>query len=116
MSQFILLLHEHPAAFKELSSAEMRKVIKKYTAWAKKIDRQGKLTGGRKLKNDGGKHLVLKSKTVHVHDGPFAEAKEIIGGFFAIHAEDYDEAVSIARSCPHLQFGGRVEIRQVDDE
>ena len=46
-------------------------------------------------------------------DGPFPETKEIIGGYFVIEAVDYDEAVELAKSCPHIDFG-RIEIRQVD--
>jgi hypothetical protein len=49
-----------------------------------------------------------------VLDGPFSETKEIIGGYFAIQAEDYDEAVSLAGECPHLDYGGLIELREVD--
>ena len=51
---------------------------------------------------------------LRVLDGPFSETKEIIGGYFAIQAEDYDEAVRLAEGCPHLDYGGLIELRQVD--
>ena len=47
-------------------------------------------------------------------DGPYTEAKEIVGGYFLIEAVDYDEAVQICRSCPHLKYGGRIELREID--
>jgi hypothetical protein len=50
---------------------------------------------------------------VAVTDGPYAESKELVGGFFIIRAADYDEACSLALSCPHLSYGGGVEVRQI---
>lgn len=48
-------------------------------------------------------------------DGPYSEAKEVIGGYFAIEAADYDEALDLCRDCPHLKYGERIELRRVDD-
>ena len=50
-----------------------------------------------------------------VTDGPFNETKEVIGGYFTIRADSWDEAVRIAESCPHLENNGMVEIRQIED-
>ncbi len=49
-----------------------------------------------------------------VTDGPYAESKEVVGGFFIIAAKDYEEACKIAQGCPHLKHYGRVEVRQID--
>ena len=57
------------------------------------------------LRFDGGDVLMT--------DGPFAEGKEVIGGLFVVEAASYDEAVSIANSCPHLDFGS-IEVREVE--
>jgi len=46
-----------------------------------------------------------------VADGPFAESKEAIGGYFLLKVESLDEAVAIARECPGLAFGAKVEVR-----
>ena len=51
-----------------------------------------------------------------VVDGPFAESKEAIGGYFLITVVDLDEAVAIARRCPGLKYGAAVEIRPVAEE
>jgi hypothetical protein len=51
---------------------------------------------------------------VRVTDGPFSEAKEVLGGYFLITAASYDEAVRRAGDCPHLEYGGTIEVRQVD--
>jgi hypothetical protein len=50
---------------------------------------------------------------VAVTDGPYAETKEIIGGYFLIEAASEDEAVSIATGCPGLKRGGKVAVHQV---
>jgi hypothetical protein len=47
-------------------------------------------------------------------DGPFAESKELLGGFFLIAAADYGAACRTAESCPHFKYGGSIEIRQID--
>ena len=49
-----------------------------------------------------------------VRDGPYAEASEVIGGFYTIEAKNYDDAVSIASGCPHVKYSGRIEVREVD--
>jgi hypothetical protein len=57
------------------------------------------------LRISGGKRLLS--------DGPFAETKEQLGGFFLVEAKDLDEAVELASTMPHLQDGGSVEIRPI---
>jgi hypothetical protein len=52
-----------------------------------------------------------KSRTVT--DGPFAEAKEAVGGYFMLNVDTMDEAVAIARECPGLAYGVKVEVRPV---
>ena len=49
-----------------------------------------------------------------VSDGPFAEAKEVIGGYFIIESANYDEAVKLSSDCPHLELGGRIELREIE--
>nr|MDQ3623431.1 YciI family protein [Verrucomicrobiota bacterium] len=51
-----------------------------------------------------------------VVDGPFAESKEAIGGYFLLTVADEDEAVAVARQCPLLEHGGVVEVRPVAPE
>ena len=48
-----------------------------------------------------------------VTDGPYAEAREVIGGLFIVEANTYDEVVELSKDCPHLDFG-TIEIREVD--
>ena len=48
-----------------------------------------------------------------VTDGPYAEAREVIGGLFIVEANSYEEVVELSKDCPHLDFGS-IEIREVD--
>ena len=51
-----------------------------------------------------------------VADGPFAESKEAIGGYFLLQVDDLDEAVEIAKDCPVLEYGSTVEVRPIAEE
>ncbi len=114
MAKFMLLLHENPASLAETSPAEIQRIIQEYSAWREGLVAAGRLAGGEKLKDEGGKSLSLIEGRVRVVDGPYSEAKEVIGGYFAIEAGDYDEAVEISRGCPHLTYGSRIERREID--
>ena len=48
------------------------------------------------------------------HRRPYSESKELLGGYYMIEADNYDKAVELARDCPQLEFGGTIEVRQVD--
>lgn len=115
MAQFMLLLHETPGTFAQLSPEEMQEIIEKYSAWGAKIAAAGKMRGGAKLRDEGGKH-VSKPKgkdTLSVVDGPYVETKEVIGGYFTVEAADYAEAAELVADCPHLDWG-RIVIREID--
>ncbi|MGI9628784.1 MAG: YciI family protein [Longimicrobiales bacterium] len=114
MAEFVLLLHEDPSDLADLSPNEIESVIGKYMAWRQKLAADGRLAGGMKLKDDGGRWLSQRDGAVRVTDGPYSEAKEVVGGLFMIKAADYAEAVAISQTCPHIAYGGRIELRQVD--
>jgi hypothetical protein len=113
MANYMLFLHENSDAFADVSAEEIQQTIEEYMAWSNSLGAQGKMAGGNKLKEDGGKHLSMHGGKIRITDGPFAEAKEVIGGYFEIIAENYDEAVKIAETCPHLKYG-RIELREVE--
>jgi len=75
--------------------------------------RTGQSRGGTSAGCEG-KSVSGKNRTVT--DGPFAEAKEAIGGYFMLDVATIDEAVAIAQQCPGLPFGAKVEVRPVLSE
>ncbi|MEO0971772.1 MAG: YciI family protein [Pseudomonadota bacterium] len=117
MAQFALLLPHTPSRYADLSEAEYMDVIKDYVAWVDKLAAEGCWVGGTKLTEDSGRHLVRHGDDAHsveCHDGPMTEVSEILGGIMMIEAADYDEAVAIARTCPHLVYNTHIEVRMVD--
>jgi hypothetical protein len=107
--QFILLLHEDPAVFASVSPAQMQAIVAKYVAWSQQLGAEGRIAAGHKLEDGTGRLIRAGSVT----DGPYAETKEIIGGLFIINASGYDDAVAIAKTCPHCEFG-TVEVRRIE--
>jgi hypothetical protein len=115
MPKFMLLLHESPAHRPELSPGDMAKMIQEYRNWSDRLRAEGKLVVADKLTNDPGKVLRPgKDGAVAVTDGPFAESKEVIGGYYCVEATDYAAAAEIAKGSPHLKFGGSIELRKID--
>ena len=114
MAEFILLLHMRPANWQTLEVAEMQRIIAKYRTWSQDLGAKGKLKGGFKLTDTAVRHMTRADNRVVVADGPYAEAKDAIGGLFVLDAADMAEAEAMAQSCPHLDLGW-IELRQVDD-
>jgi hypothetical protein len=92
----------------------MEKVMNQWMAWFNRLTAEGTCKGGQPLEREGGK-IVSGKKGKVVADGPFAEAKEEIGGYFLLHVANLDEAVAIAKQCPGLDYGAIVEVREVAD-
>ena len=99
---------------KGLSPEQLQKVIADWYAWFDGLIKEGRCTGGHPLLNEG--KLVSGRKGRTVADGPFAESKEAIGGYFMLDVESMDEAVEIAKQCPTLEYGAKVEVRPVAPE
>lgn len=114
MPNYMLLLHEQPSDFADFSAEDIQRVIHEYMAWRNEIQENGSYVSSAKLRDEGGKHLSGSNGDFRVTDGPYTEAKEVIGGYFIVSAPDYDEAAKIASGCPHLRYGGRIELREVE--
>lgn len=116
MPDYMMLLHDRPELFADITSDDMQRVVAKYVEWRSKLSGEGKLKDGNKLGDDAGRVLEPRAAgaRVDVRDGPFTETKDVIGGYFIIKAANYDEAVDISRACPHLMFGGRIELREIE--
>ena len=100
--------------YQGLSPEQMQQVADQWMAWFKRLKDEGKALAGNPLES-GGKIVSGKNGRV-VSDGPFAESKETIGGYFLLRVGTYDEAVAIAQQCPGLAYGIRVEVRAVAGE
>jgi hypothetical protein len=109
MSEFIYLYRGMNAS--TLSPEEMQKTLEKWTAWFKELGAKGHLKNpGNPLEHNG---KVVKGKQKIVTDGPYAEAKDVVGGYTVIEAKDIGEAVGLSKGCPILQVDGSVEVRPI---
>lgn len=112
-TEFMLLFRGNDWA-KGLSPEEMQQVSDKWMAWFKRLTDEGRALAGSPLEPEG---KVVSGKNGRVvADGPFAESKEAIGGYFLLRVETLDEAVAIAKACPGLPYGAIVEVRPVAEE
>ena len=97
-------------AMKTFSPEEMQQHMEKWTRWMASMQEQGIFKGGNPLEQ-GGKTISGREKLVH--DGPFAEAKEVVGGYIMISASSLEEATEIGKGCPIFENDGRVEVRTI---
>ncbi len=109
-----LLLFRGAQWDKGLSPDQLQKVIDRFMGWFDRLKEEGKLKAGQPLERTG--RIVSGKGGQTVADGPFAESKEAIGGYFLLQVDDLDEAVEIARACPTLEYGGAVEVRPVAEQ
>jgi len=94
-----------------LSPEEIQNVMSQFMGWFERLREEGKLRAGQPLERQG--KIVSGKRGRTVADGPFAESKEAIGGYFLLQVADLDEAVEIAQQCPILEYGSTVEVRPV---
>ena len=104
MPKFALILR-YTGFSPDLSPEEIQGILDRYRTWMHNNPR----LGGEKLQERGGRVMRRSAVT----DGPYAESKEIIGGFSIVEARDYDDVVRMCRDHPHLEFGS-IEVREVD--
>ncbi len=95
--------------FQTASPEQIQQAMTKWKTWMDELAKQGKYTGGHRLAPTGS---VMKEKK-HMTDGPFAESKEIIGGFISVKAGDLVEAEDLAKGCPIFDYNGLIEVREI---
>jgi hypothetical protein len=113
LPEFMLVLRAEPEQSQPRSAAEVHQGVKEYSAWARGLRQQGVQIDGEKLKSEARFLRVVAGRTV-VADNNSATGPDSIVGYFLIEAQDYEHAVKAAEGCPHLKYGGIVEVRQID--
>ena len=98
--------HAYNANDSEAAARNMQEWMK----WMQSLQQKGILAGGEPLQPTG---MQVTGKEKVVTDGPFVEAKEMVGGFLIVNAKDINEAVEISKGCPIFNENGRVEVRPV---
>jgi hypothetical protein len=110
---YMLLVMEPPAQRRERNEAQAREAWDRMTGFAGDLQQRGLLKASESLRIDSQIRRVEKRDgRTRVLDGPFAEAKEIIGGFFLLNCDSQEEAMALARECPAAEWA-TVEVRRV---
>ena len=109
-----LLLFRGDEWYNRLSPEELQQAMSQFKAWFDRLTEQGQLKSAQPLAREG--KIVSGKQGRVVADGPFAESKEAIGGYFLLAAKSLDEAVVVAKGCPSLDYGAQIEVRPVAEE
>jgi hypothetical protein len=108
MTEFLYLYRGGETA---QSPAEGQKQMQLWMAWMKELGEKGNLKAvGSPLEKTG---KLVSGKQKVVSDGPFAEAKDLIGGYTIVTAKDIDEATELSKGCPIFLSNGAVEVRPI---
>jgi hypothetical protein len=111
MASFLFVYRNGTDTYARMAPEEMQQHMQKWQAWITEGFRKGwMLNAGDGLKKEG---RVVNGKKV-VTDGPFVESKEIVGGFSIVQADSLDAAAELAKGCPCLLTGGKVEVRPLE--
>jgi len=110
--QYMLLIYDNEKKWDALSEAERGKIHKEYGDFTQSIVKSGNHRAGDQLQPIATATCVRqKDGKVLTTDGPYAEAKEQLGGYYLVEAKDLDEAVAIAKRIPSVRMGGVIEVR-----
>lgn len=111
--EFLLILRMSQQQLQALSSEESSRRVKEYGVWAMELDQTGLLLGGEKLTEEA-RYLHKAGERVAVSQDQLGQTDAVIAGYFLIRANDYEHAIAVAGSCPHLKYGGSIEVRQIE--
>ncbi len=109
--QYMLLIYAEDGRWESLSDAERESVYAQYRAFGDELDRSQAFVGGAELQGVSSATSVrVRDGETEVTDGPFAETKEALGGYYLIEADSLDEAIQWAAKIPAATHGA-VEVR-----
>ena len=108
MSEFVFLYRGGETG---RSPERMQQMMQKWMGWLKELGEKGHIKDqGQPLERTG---KIVKGKQKTVTDGPFPEAKDVVGGYTLIEARDLAQAVELSKGCPIFETDGAVEVRPI---
>jgi hypothetical protein len=109
MSEFLFLFRGSERLMR--SPEEMQISMQKWVAWFKELNEKGIVKDpGNPLDASG---RVVRGRVKDIHDGPYAEAKDLVNGYVLIEAPTIDQAIELSKGCPILEDDGSVEVRPI---
>ena len=114
--QYALLIYDDEATWQNMSDADRGRIMQEYGAYTEELRSRGAFVGGEALQPTASATTVsLQNGETLTTDGPFAETKEALGGFYLINADSLDDALEWAAKIPSARVGGKIEVRPVVD-
>ncbi|KAA1243912.1 YciI family protein [Aquimarina sp. RZ0] len=110
MKEFLILIRGGQEKYQNSALKEMQKHMEDWQQWMGTLAKEETLVGGQPLMNEG---ATLTEGGKKITDRPFAEGKEIVGGYLLIKADSMDLATKIAKECPSFEFDCSLEIREI---
>ena len=111
--RYALLICTEETAMQAASPEEAQASMAEYMSWGEEMGKRGLLQGGERLRPTSDATTVqVRDGEVLTSDGPFAETKEQIGGFYLVDCKDLDEAIEVASKIPGAQYGS-IEVRPI---
>ena len=111
--QYLCLIYEDEKEWQKMPTTQTEKILGEYSAYTESVRRSGNYLGGHGLEPSHAATTVrVRNGRVATTDGPFAETKEQLGGYYLLQARDLNEAIQLASRIPGARMGA-VEIRPV---
>jgi hypothetical protein len=108
MSEFLYI---YRGGQRETSPEKIQQRMQKWMTWLKDLGAKGHIKDqGQPLEPTG---KVVKGRNKTITDGPYAETKDVVGGFTIVEARDIDQAVELSKGCPVFETDGAVEVRPI---
>ena len=113
--QYLLMIYQNEAEYAKNDAATSQKMLSEYQAFTQSIIQSGNFKAGDRLRPASTATTVrVKDGKVMTTDGPFAETREQLGGYYLVEAKDLDEAIGIAARIPSVRHGyGAIEVRPI---
>jgi len=112
--QYMLLIYDEEKKWGTMPEAEQGRVMQEYRDFTQSIVKSGHYRAGDQLQPIATATSVRgKDGKALTTDGPYAETKEQLGGYYLVEAKDLDEAVALAKRIPSVRLGGTVEVRPI---
>ncbi|MEM1347324.1 MAG: YciI family protein [Myxococcota bacterium] len=107
MNDYLFLIRTEGNPMAQLSPEQMQGHLQDWTDWMTELATAGRLKSAKPL----GERAACVRKDMVV-DGPYAEAKDVVGGYLLVACESFDHAIESARECPSFALGSMIEIRE----
>jgi hypothetical protein len=110
MANFLYIFRGDESGMGNLSPTQLQEQMQKWSAWIQALTKSGNFKSGEPLEQTG---KTIRGNKKTVNDGPYAEAKDLVGGYLLVSAPNLESAVELAKGCPTFEHNGSVEVRPI---